>query len=338
MTLGEKLQKIRMAQGLSQEQMGEMFGTTRQTVSKWELDQAVPDMKKIVAISRTFCISTDELLLAVENFANEGNRFVCGIYRLGACEIVETENYAVKYFAPEKTIMSAILYEGNCKSKKLIAACEKDIENKTVKYAYYYPDGTNSEKRSNDKKLENRLGEPFDRDQLKSMHLAERFFVDHGEHSVHTVHEKGIRQCLIEWRNGSKACGFNDGLSVLICTKKREYIFSIHEKDDDVYCGCSYNIPFDLGLRSYGQYFRLRNYKDNSAPYCSCFYDLTREEPAEILSLDYVNLACQKDAGNGNMIWFVKRYDDTEIVLQGCGEDEYYFSMDENKDERFAFE
>ena len=35
MTLGNKIQEIRNARGMSQEQFGEMLGTTRQTVSKW---------------------------------------------------------------------------------------------------------------------------------------------------------------------------------------------------------------------------------------------------------------------------------------------------------------
>ncbi len=61
MTLGNKIQEIRSARGMSQEQFGEMLGTTRQTVSKWELDQVVPDIRKIVAISKLFCVPTEEL-------------------------------------------------------------------------------------------------------------------------------------------------------------------------------------------------------------------------------------------------------------------------------------
>ena len=86
MTLGRKIQEIRVSRGMSQEEFGEMLGATRQTVSKWELDQAVPDIRKIVAISRLFCVSTDDLLVNVTNFEKEGVRFVCGIYRKGCCE------------------------------------------------------------------------------------------------------------------------------------------------------------------------------------------------------------------------------------------------------------
>ena len=80
MTLGNRIQEIRSARDMSQEQFGEMLGTTRQTVSKWELDQVIPDIRKIVAISKLFCVPTEELLLNVTTFENEGVRFGCGVY------------------------------------------------------------------------------------------------------------------------------------------------------------------------------------------------------------------------------------------------------------------
>lgn len=98
MTLGNKIQEIRVARGMSQEQFGEMLNTTRQTVSKWELDQVIPDIRKIVAISKLFCVPTDELLLKVTTFENEGVRFACGVYRDKASEIVETEKIAIRYY------------------------------------------------------------------------------------------------------------------------------------------------------------------------------------------------------------------------------------------------
>ena len=66
MTLGNKIQEIRTERHMSQEQFGELLDTTRQTVSKWELDQVVPDVRKLIAISRIFCVSMDELLLNVK--------------------------------------------------------------------------------------------------------------------------------------------------------------------------------------------------------------------------------------------------------------------------------
>lgn len=62
MTLGEKIYKLRTEQGLSQETFGEKLGVSRQSVSKWETDQSVPELDKIVAISELFKVSTDCLL------------------------------------------------------------------------------------------------------------------------------------------------------------------------------------------------------------------------------------------------------------------------------------
>ncbi|MDE7247584.1 MAG: helix-turn-helix domain-containing protein, partial [Lachnospiraceae bacterium] len=62
MTLGEKIYKLRTQQGLSQEALGEKLGVSRQSVSKWETDQSIPELDKIVALSEIFGVSTDYLL------------------------------------------------------------------------------------------------------------------------------------------------------------------------------------------------------------------------------------------------------------------------------------
>lgn len=62
MTLGEKIYRMRSEKGMSQETFGEMLGVSRQSVSKWETDQSVPELDKIVAISELFMVSTDYLL------------------------------------------------------------------------------------------------------------------------------------------------------------------------------------------------------------------------------------------------------------------------------------
>ena len=62
MTLGEKIYRVRTEKGLSQEAFGEVLGVSRQSVSKWETDQSVPELDKIVAVSDIFEVSTDYLL------------------------------------------------------------------------------------------------------------------------------------------------------------------------------------------------------------------------------------------------------------------------------------
>lgn len=62
MTLGEKIYGLRIKKGISQEVFGEQLGVSRQSVSKWETDQSVPELDKIIAISELFGVSTDYLL------------------------------------------------------------------------------------------------------------------------------------------------------------------------------------------------------------------------------------------------------------------------------------
>lgn len=62
MTLGKKLQLLRRQHGLSQEQLADRLNVSRQAISKWELDAALPDTANVIALSRLFDVSTDYLL------------------------------------------------------------------------------------------------------------------------------------------------------------------------------------------------------------------------------------------------------------------------------------
>jgi transcriptional regulator with XRE-family HTH domain len=62
MSLGKKIQELRKQNNLSQEQLAEKLLVSRQAVSKWELDQSVPDTDKVILLSDLFEISTDYLL------------------------------------------------------------------------------------------------------------------------------------------------------------------------------------------------------------------------------------------------------------------------------------
>ena len=62
MTIGEKIVNLRSNAGLSQEDFAEKVNVSRQSVSKWEMNQALPQIDKILIICELFGISTDELL------------------------------------------------------------------------------------------------------------------------------------------------------------------------------------------------------------------------------------------------------------------------------------
>ncbi len=67
MDLGERLLEYRKAKKLSQEDVAEKIGVSRQTVSKWETNQSMPDFDKIVPICELFEIDANELLTGNNN-------------------------------------------------------------------------------------------------------------------------------------------------------------------------------------------------------------------------------------------------------------------------------
>ena len=62
MTIGEKITHLRNAAGISQEALADKLSVSRQSVSKWEMDQAQPQIDKILQLCELFNISSDELL------------------------------------------------------------------------------------------------------------------------------------------------------------------------------------------------------------------------------------------------------------------------------------
>ncbi len=66
MTLGQRIARYRKALGLSQEELADRVGVSRQAVSKWELDETQPDADNIVRLAQALGASTDELLLGAQ--------------------------------------------------------------------------------------------------------------------------------------------------------------------------------------------------------------------------------------------------------------------------------
>lgn len=61
-TLGQRIQESRKAAGLSQEALGQELNVSRQAVSKWEADAAIPELENLIAMSRLFGVSVGRLL------------------------------------------------------------------------------------------------------------------------------------------------------------------------------------------------------------------------------------------------------------------------------------
>ena len=62
MNLSEKLKEIRKNEGLSQEQLAEKIGVSRQAITKWETGKGLPDVENMVIIAEIFKTTLDELL------------------------------------------------------------------------------------------------------------------------------------------------------------------------------------------------------------------------------------------------------------------------------------
>ena len=62
MTLSDKITGLRKRAGWSQEELAVRLGVSRQSVSKWESGGSLPELEKILMLSRLFCVTTDYLL------------------------------------------------------------------------------------------------------------------------------------------------------------------------------------------------------------------------------------------------------------------------------------
>ena len=166
------------------------------------------------------------------------------------------------------------------------------------------------------------------------MRRLEKFYVDHSAKPLPKVKEAGFSKCLTLWRMADSYQADADQFSFSLCTGKTDYIFSVIPEDANIYCGASYNIVFDIGLFGGRQFFRIRNYKDNREEFCgfSCEFSYEAKNITIPIEQCLPGKCTRTDQG---LAWAVKRYTDDEIVLQGCGDDEYKYRRLDQRDERF---
>ena len=68
MTLGQNICRLRTERGLSQGDLADALGVSRQSISKWETDASVPELEKLRRLSELFHISLDALVGGFEPF------------------------------------------------------------------------------------------------------------------------------------------------------------------------------------------------------------------------------------------------------------------------------
>lgn len=71
MSFGQNLLSLRKGKSLSQEELGERLNVSRQTISKWELDETTPELEKLILLSEFFSVSMDELVKGRDENEND---------------------------------------------------------------------------------------------------------------------------------------------------------------------------------------------------------------------------------------------------------------------------
>lgn len=74
MNVSDRIRELRKIKGISQDELAEKLGVSRQAISKWENEQSIPDIDKIIMLSDYFEVSTDYLLKGVEPVKSMNNK------------------------------------------------------------------------------------------------------------------------------------------------------------------------------------------------------------------------------------------------------------------------
>ena len=112
MNLADRIQDLRKRRGLSQEELADKLGVSRQAVSKWESGQSTPDIERIILMSEFFEVTTDYLLKGTEPVKGEkkeiGNSLYVGFAVLFGA-IAGIWAYAANRFRYEEIFFIALL-------------------------------------------------------------------------------------------------------------------------------------------------------------------------------------------------------------------------------------
>ena len=114
MTMGQRIGEQRKKLGISQEVLGEKLDVSRQAVSKWESDGAVPDVDKLITMSKLFGVSVGWLLGVEEENAPERSE-----------ELTEKQlrmiEEIVKRYQPEQTVVTQTVVKKEGRGFKVLA-------------------------------------------------------------------------------------------------------------------------------------------------------------------------------------------------------------------------
>ena len=76
MNTADRIQHLRKVKGISQEELADKIGVSRQAVSKWESEQSLPDIDKVIIMSDFFEVTTDYILKGIESEKQAADKIV----------------------------------------------------------------------------------------------------------------------------------------------------------------------------------------------------------------------------------------------------------------------
>jgi len=241
-----------------------------------------------------------------------------GVYGSGTAELAVTEHFIYYLYKNAEGLGARLYFRG-----ELAAACFRRPDQ--TLYAF---SNRHDEIKGNAPYLfEEAIPFPEDLPLLEPLEMADPRLPQP------TVDEAGIEGCLRSWRNGARIWAGDEYIRINLVTNKIEYECSMKTENDNIYCGASVNIPCSKGLAGGHQYFRFRNHSDNSQPWCRFYAEFDKREFD--WAMDENRFIPGQCAVGGGLYWGVKRYTQDEIVLQGCGEDEYRIRRDSDMLERY---
>lgn len=124
MKFAEKLKCIRKQAGMSQEQLAEKLGVSRQAITKWETDAGIPDIENIIAVSSLFDISIDELLMDEKEVRKPADYLFESVTEY---DIDEPKRYDMKLGGAKHFVLSG--YEGEKIRVRLASNTLSTIQN-----------------------------------------------------------------------------------------------------------------------------------------------------------------------------------------------------------------
>lgn len=124
MRFADKLKTIRKQAGMSQEQLAEKLGVSRQAVTKWETDAGIPDIENIMAVSALFDISIDELL-STEKISKKQEEYL--YESITEYDIDEPKRYDMKFGGAKQFILSG--YKGEKIRVRLVSNTMPTLQN-----------------------------------------------------------------------------------------------------------------------------------------------------------------------------------------------------------------